>query len=101
MMTLIPYIVCALQEVYDPEVGMNIVDLGLIYHVEERQGHVRVRMTMTHRGCPLVNYITGMAEAVIRENVPGVRSVEVEVVWEPPWTPAMVSEEAKGRLVHR
>jgi metal-sulfur cluster biosynthetic enzyme len=98
-MALEPYVVCALQEVFDPEVGVNIVDLGLVYGVTDQDGHVRVQMTMTHRGGPLTRYITGMAEATIRQTVAGVKSVKIDLVWEPPWSPKMAADHARQRLL--
>jgi len=100
-MSLVPDIVCALREVYDPEVGLNVVDLGLVYGLTESEGHVRVEMTMMNRICPLVKYITGMADAVIRQRVSGIEALQIDVVWDPPWSPAMVAEEEqRARLVH-
>ncbi len=97
-MSLVPYIICALQEVYDPEVGVNIVDLGLVYGILEDQGNVRIQMSMTHRSCPLTSYITGMTEAMIRQSVSGVRSVAVELVWEPKWSADMVEPTSRNRI---
>lgn len=100
-MHLTPFIVCALQDVYDPEVGVNIVDLGLVYGVDEApNGDVHIQMTLTHRRCPLQGYITGMAEAVVRQSVVGVHDVDIELVWDPPWSTDMVNDTAKQRLVH-
>lgn len=84
----------ALREVYDPELGWSIVDLGLVYGITARDGHVEVVMTMTTPGCP----VTGLIERSVREavlRVPGVREVTVQVVWYPAWTPDRMSEEAK------
>lgn len=88
----------ALCQVVDPELGANIVDLGLVYSVDVRGGDVRVTMTMTTPGCPLMGDLLGMADAIIREAVPGVTSVEVELVWDPPWDPSRMSEAAKMQL---
>jgi metal-sulfur cluster biosynthetic enzyme len=99
-MSLIPFVVCALRDVYDPEVGLNVVELGLVYQLSEKDGQVRVQMTMTHRQHALARYITGMAEATIRQKVNGVRSVTIEVVWDPPWQAAMMDAAARSRLVH-
>jgi len=99
-MSLIPIIVCALRDVYDPEVGLNVVDLGLVYQLIEKDGQVRVQMSMTHRQHALTKYITGMAEATIRQTVNGVKSVSVELVWEPAWQASMIDEAARSRLVH-
>ena len=85
----------ALKEVYDPELGYNIVDLGLVYGVAvEEGGRVDVTMTMTTPGCPAASYIEeGTRERV--EAMDGATAVDVHVVWTPPWTPDMMSEDAK------
>ena len=73
----------ALRGVVDPEMGINIVDLGLVYETGARDGDVRVMMTMTTAACPLGESMADEAEAVIRRRVPGVKSVSVQLVWEP------------------
>jgi len=88
----------ALRLVLDPEVGLNIVDLGLVYGVEAHEGLVRIRLTMTSAGCPMHGMISQQAASAIRANVPGVREVEVELVWEPAWTPERMSSEARVML---
>ncbi len=88
----------ALRQVIDPELGINIVDLGLVYHAEMEKGQVRVAMTLTTPGCPLAQRLTEMAEAAIWQHVPGVEAVEVQLVWTPPWNPAMMSATARERL---
>lgn len=88
----------ALREVIDPELGMNIVDLGLIHDVRVEDGRVRVVMTMTSAACPLHAYLTSAAEAVIQERVAGVKSVQIEMVWDPPWHPGMMSDAARRQL---
>ena len=87
----------ALKGCYDPEIPGNIVDLGLIYEVKVDGGDVRVRMTMTAPGCPLSGWIARQAEEAIKA-LDGVREVHVEMVWDPPWTPDRMSEEAKKAL---
>ena len=87
----------ALKEVYDPEMPINVVDLGLIYGVEVEGDKVRVKMTMTARGCPMHAYIAGEVRKRLLA-LEGVGEAEVEVVWEPPWNPTMISEEARKRL---
>ena len=82
----------------DPEVGINIVDLGLVYDVDERDGHVRVSMTMTTPACPLGEVVCREAADAIRRHVPGVRSVSVDLVWQPPWQPSMMSSAAHAQL---
>lgn len=88
----------ALREVYDPEIPFNVVDLGLIYGVEVNGNKVKVRMTLTAIGCPLSYYLVGMVEEVIKEKVPGVEEVEVELVFDPPWTPDRMAPEARRLL---
>ena len=85
----------ALKDVYDPELGYNIVDLGLIYGVILAPGgRVDVTMTMTTPGCPAASYIEeGTRERV--EAMDGVTGVDVHVVWNPPWTPEFMSDDAK------
>ncbi len=88
----------ALRHVVDPEVGINVVDLGLVYDVVVENGNVRVAMTMTTPACPLGETLGEQAEATIWQNVPGVKSVMVDLVWDPPWRPAMMSDAAKEQL---
>ena len=84
----------ALREVEDPELGMDIVELGLLYDVEIDDAKVHVRHSLTSMGCPAGPMIQeGIYEAVQR--VPGVETVEVELTWDPPWTPDKMSEDAK------
>jgi len=86
-----------LGAVYDPELGVNLVDLGLIYRLEVDDGEVRVTMTLTTPGCPMSD---SMPEAVERslQMIPGVKSVAVDLVWEPRWEPEMMTESAKREL---
>jgi metal-sulfur cluster biosynthetic enzyme len=88
----------ALRHVIDPELGMNVVDLGLVYRIDVKDGDVRVAMTMTTPACPLGESLTEEAEATVRQNVRGARSVAVDLVWEPPWQPSMMSDAARERL---
>ena len=79
----------SLRAVLDPELGMSIVDLGLVYGVEVRDATVRVTMTLTTPGCPLQGAMTGwVREAVML--VPGVENVDVELTFDPPWTPERI-----------
>ncbi|HJM53551.1 MAG TPA: iron-sulfur cluster assembly protein [Dehalococcoidia bacterium] len=87
----------ALKEVYDPEIPVNIVDLGLIYDVEVEDGEVAVEMTLTAQGCGMGPYIAQQAEWRIAE-MPGVEDVEVELVWDPPWSPELITEDGKRLL---
>lgn len=88
----------ALRGVVDPEMGIDVVDLGLVYEATARDGDVHVVMTMTTAACPLGESMADEAEAIIRRCVPGVRSVKVDLVWEPPWRPSMMSTAARTRL---
>ncbi len=88
----------ALRDVIDPELGVNIVDLGLVYSVEVDAKGVRVAMTMTSPACPMGSYLCEQAEAAVRRWLPEVAAVEVVLVEEPPWTAAMMSEEARNLL---
>jgi len=91
----------ALSEVYDPEIPINIVDLGLIYKVDvDQENNVDVDMTMTVRGCPMHAFITQQAKKKIEE-LEGVGQVKVSLVWDPPWTPERISKQAKEKLQNR
>lgn len=85
----------ALRGVIDPEAGMNIVDLGLVYRIEAAAERVRVEMTMTTPSCPVGPMLVDEAKAAIRAALPDIAAIEVELVWEPPWSAAMMSERAK------
>lgn len=87
----------AVRQVIDPELGVNLVDLGLIYDVRIHEGEVAVRMTLTTRGCPLHGTLVRAVERAIGE-LPGVASARVEVVWEPRWNPDMISPEGRQAL---
>ncbi len=88
----------ALKAVIDPEIGLDVVSLGLVYEVNiSEEGDVKIKMTMTTPGCPLVGMITEDAKNIL-ENVEGVKSVDVELVWDPPWTPDMIEPEVRARL---
>lgn len=87
----------ALRNCYDPEIPVNIVELGLIYNVAVIDDNVKVRMTLTTQGCPAHAYLMQQVQTEV-ERIPGIKSAEVEIVWEPPWTPDRMSAEAKKRL---
>ncbi|MEE8640563.1 MAG: iron-sulfur cluster assembly protein [bacterium] len=88
----------SLGTVNDPEIpGMSIVDLGLIYGVAVEGGKVDVKMTVTAPGCPMAHYMAEMAKKAVEE-MEGVDEANVEVVFEPPWKPEMMSDEAKKKL---
>ncbi len=86
-----------LREVLDPELGVSIVDLGLVYGVDVEKGEARVRMTFTTPACPLLGYIVNDVESKVRE-LKGISSVQVQFVWEPRWTPERMSPAAKKQL---
>ena len=88
----------ALRQVVDPELQVNIVDLGLVYSAELSDGDAEVSMTLTAPGCPMARALIEMAEAAIWNQVPGVKSVRVRLVWSPPWRPEMMSDAAKDEL---
>ena len=87
----------ALRDVYDPEIPVNVVDLGLIYTVEVADGDVHVEMTLTAPGCGMGPYIAQQAEWRIAE-IDDVEDVQVDVVFDPPWTPDMITEDGKRLL---
>jgi FeS assembly SUF system protein len=91
-------VVEACRSVYDPEIPVNIFDLGLVYTIEiGEEGDVRVQMTLTAPGCPVAGEMPGwVAEAITP--IPGVRHVDVELVWEPQWGMDMMSDEARLEL---
>ncbi|HWP85073.1 MAG TPA: metal-sulfur cluster assembly factor [Terriglobia bacterium] len=91
-------VLSALRTVLDPEVGVNIVDLGLVYGIDMEGDDLRVRMTMTSAACPLGTYLERAVERAVRARVPDLRSVQVALVWDPPWDPAMMSSEARRQL---
>ena len=88
----------ALRSVIDPEVGMNVVDLGLVYGIEIAPDRVRVNMTMTTPACPMGSMITEDAREAIRDIAPEAAEVDVQLVWDPPWDSSMMSEHAKQRF---
>lgn len=88
-----------LKNCYDPEIPINIVDLGLVYDVKvSDDGKVFVKMTLTAPGCPIAYFLIEQVKSTIMENVEGVREVNVELVFDPPWTPDRMSDEAKRML---
>lgn len=88
----------ALRKCYDPEIPVNIVDLGLIYDVQhDAAGNVAVKMTLTTQGCPSALAIPEQVKQQIAA-IPEVRDVNVEIVWEPAWNPSMISAAARQQL---
>jgi metal-sulfur cluster biosynthetic enzyme len=86
-----------LSEVYDPEIPIDIVNLGLIYGIDIQGGIVVISMTMTSPGCPASTQIAGESKLVVEE-IPGVESVNIDIVWDPPWDPSKMSEEAQQSM---
>lgn len=89
----------ALRQVKDPEIGINIIDLGLVYDVEVEDGEVHIKMTLTSPGCPVGPQIMGDADQAARM-LDGVTGVEVELVWEPFWTPEKIDPKVRAFLGH-
>ena len=87
----------ALRQVKDPELDMNIIDLGLVYDVEVVGGDVRVNMTLTSPGCPAGPMITNDAYRVVR-GLEGVTDVDIEIVWEPYWTPERMDPKVRALM---
>ncbi|HEY4546372.1 MAG TPA: SUF system Fe-S cluster assembly protein [Pedomonas sp.] len=87
----------ALRNIFDPEIPVNIYDLGLIYGLEIDEGHAVITMTLTTPHCPVAESMPGEVETRVGA-VPGVGSVEVNLVWDPPWDPQKMSDEAKLEL---
>jgi len=90
-----PPIVAALARVVDPEVALNIVDVGLIYGVTVTDDRCRVYLTMTSAACPVTDVIIEEVWDELERVTPGLPPIEVELVWEPPWTPERMSEKAR------
>ena len=92
-------VITVLKKCYDPEIPINIYDLGLVYNIDihDATGKVDVKMTLTAPGCPASAYMGADAQRKI-EQLPGVKEASVAIVWEPPWTPEMMSETAKKQF---
>ncbi len=97
-MSLKEQVIGALKKVYDPEMPVNIYELGLIYGIETSElGDVRIRMTLTAPNCPVAGTLPGDVERAVRA-VPGVTSVNLELTFDPPWSKDRMSEAAKLAL---
>ena len=90
-------IIRALKTVYDPEIPVDIYELGLIYGIEEEKDNVKVKMTLTAPGCPVAEEMPKWVENAVRE-VEGVKDVNVEMVFDPPWDMSLMSDEARLTL---
>ena len=86
-----------LKTVYDPEIPVNVVDLGLVYDLQVKEKDVYVQMTLTFPGCGMGPFIAQQAEWAIQD-LEGVEEVEIELVFDPPWSPDLISEEARSQL---
>jgi metal-sulfur cluster biosynthetic enzyme len=92
-------IIKALSEVYDPEIPINIVDMGLIYRVNvDSENNIEVYMTMTTRGCPMHSMMTYQAKKRI-EKIDGIGNIKVNLVWDPPWTPEMINPKIREQML--
>jgi FeS assembly SUF system protein len=91
-------VIAVLRTIYDPEIHVNILDLGLIYELEiDPQGNIAINMTLTAPACPVAGTFPGIVEGRVGE-VQGVNSVHVELVWEPPWSIDSMTDEVKLEL---
>jgi len=92
------HVITALRDIYDPEIPVNIYDLGLVYALDiDADGYVKIQMTLTAPGCPVAQTFPATVEAAVRA-VPGVKDAAVELVWDPPWTMDRMTEGAKLQL---
>ncbi len=87
----------ALRQVKDPELDLNIMDLGLVYDVDVEEGDVRIKMTLTSPGCPAGPMITNDAYRVLR-GLEGVKDVNIDIVWEPYWTPERIDPKVRAAM---
>ena len=93
---LLPLVAEALERVVDPEVAMNIVDVGLVYGVKVADGRMDVDITMTSAACPVTDIIIEDVENELDKSLPPDLKIHVELVWEPPWTPQRMSAKARS-----
>lgn len=88
-----------LKNVYDPEIPVNIVDLGLVYGVDvDDKGNVRIQLTLTAPGCPVAGLVVMQAEEMVKQYVPEAKDVRVELVFDPPWDPRRITPEGRKLL---
>ena len=90
-------VISVLKKCYDPEIPINIYDLGLVYNIDVAEDKVAIRMTLTAPGCPASGYIHQDVKRKL-EALPGVKEAEVQIVWDPPWTPENMSDVAKKQF---
>ncbi len=93
-----PEVLAALKGVTDPEIGVNIVDLGLVYRAESGPEGVEVKLTLSTPSCPLSEMIVEEVREALRANFADAPAIKVELVWDPPWTPDRMSETARRLL---
>lgn len=86
-----------LKGVNDPELGINIVDLGLVYTIEAKEAVIEIQMTLTTKGCPMGGAIMENVNQTLEDQFPN-KQMSVRLVWEPPWSPEMISEEGMAML---
>ena len=91
-------VLAALKTVIDPELGINIVDLGLVYHAARNAHGIDIALTMTTPACPLGEMMTEEIKLALRDRFPDTPDVRVELVWDPPWSPELMSEELRRQL---
>ncbi|MDH5720331.1 MAG: metal-sulfur cluster assembly factor [Spirochaetia bacterium] len=88
----------SLKNVIDPEIGINIVDLGLIYNVEIKENEISIDLTMTSRGCPMHQHICDEIVKALKKEHTNIVNVETNLVWEPEWSPEKMSADARKKL---
>ena len=91
-------VLAALKTVIDPELGINIVDLGLVYHAARKANGIDIELTMTTPACPLGEMMTEEIKLVLRDRFPELPDLRVAIVWDPPWSPELMSEESRRQL---
>ncbi|MFN3746587.1 MAG: metal-sulfur cluster assembly factor [Hyphomicrobiaceae bacterium] len=91
-------ILTALKAVIDPELGINIVDLGLVYQATRSESGIHIALTMTTPACPLGEMMSEEIKRVLRERFPDARDTRVDLVWDPPWSPELMTEESRRQL---
>lgn len=90
-------IIEVLRKIYDPEIPINIIDLGLIYEIRIKNNNIYIKMTLTTVGCPLWRLIVKQVENIVK-SIEGVKDVKVDLVWDPPWTLDRISPEVRKEL---
>ena len=98
MITVTTTVAEALRTVIDPELGINLVDLGLVYQIVTEADRVHIVLTMTSPACPLSEYIKELVREAVNAGVPRAREIEVSIVLDPPWSPDMMSAQARREL---